>query len=125
MEPTPVIPDVASTAKPRVTSTRVLRPLGPTTLTCVGCKKLTAKWFIVHPRYGQENICSLCFFYDSGWLEAPESKVSLERVANVIALRHGKSLAREDGKLTARDADDVLGAITLHERFSIITQRRS
>lgn len=128
MEATPVIPDAAAQIeRPRVTSTHALRPLGPVSnLLCTVCKEPCARWSIMHARYGQENICALCFLYDSGWLEAPESKAALQRVANVLGLKRGKSLERVEGRLTkVADADDVLGAITLHERFALLTRSRA
>jgi len=125
METTPVVPDVAE--KPKVTSTHALRPLGPTSNQhCVVCKQQTAHWSIMHARYGQENICALCFLYDSGWLDSPETKAAVSRVANVLGLKRGKVLERVEGRFVqVRDADDVLGAITLHERFESITRKRA
>ena len=121
----PVVPDVA--AKPKVLNTHVLRPLGPTaSFHCAVCKQPTAHWSITHARYGQENICALCFLYDSGWLDSPETKVAVARVTNVLGLKRGKPLERVEGRfIRVQDADDVLGAITLHERFESITRKRA
>lgn len=117
----------ASKTELRVDSTRVLRPLGPTVVTCSVCKEPRARWVIVHPRYGSDaSICSFCFLYDSGWLDRAEAKSAVTRLSNVIGLKRGKVLQMREGRLSRiEDANDVLGAVALHERFEFVTRRRS
>jgi len=115
-----VIPDV--TERPKVTSLSVLRPLGPTHAVCVVCKENRARWCIVHARYGQESICSLCFLQDSGWFDSAESKQAIYRVTAAIGLKRNKVLERVEGRFVrCEDADDVLGAVVLHARWIRVT----
>jgi hypothetical protein len=75
------------------------------------------------------DICALCFLYTSGWL-VKERIRRVEQVAQVIGLKRNQSLqyvldARGDKLWPPRlavlkDADDVLGAITLHDRFEFV-----
>lgn len=118
-----VIPDVLEKSKPIVTSTTVLRPHhSGTSFHCVTCAKPVAHWSIRHQRYGGEaaSICALCFLYTSGWLV--EGRVRrVQMVTQALALRKGKVLefekdSRPPKLVHVSDADDVLGAITLHDR---------
>lgn len=133
MEPA-VIPEV--NAKPTVQTTRVLRPhtFGVTKMCCV-CGKPQAHWSVEHARYGteKEDICALCFLYDSGWLVADRVQ-RVEQVSKVIGLKRGTPLEYVLGErgdkvwpprlLKVEDADSVLGAITLHDRFEVLSSRR-
>lgn len=129
-----VIPEAP---KPVVSTTRVLRPhVMGLTKTCCVCAKPQAHWTIEHARYGSEieDICALCFLYESGWL-VRERVQRVEQVAKAISLKRGATLEyvlTETGDkawpprlLKIADADAVLGAITLHDRFEGITNRRT
>lgn len=132
MEAASVIPDV----KPAVESTRTLRPhtFGLTKL-CGVCSKPQAHWAVQHPRYGAEvmDICALCFLYESGWLVADRVQ-RVEQVSKVIGLKRGVALSYVLGEqgdkvwpprlAKVEDADAVLGALTLHDRFEVLTSRR-
>jgi hypothetical protein len=103
-----------------------------------------ARWRFQHPRYGPEEVdlCSLCFLYKSGWLVAERVR-RVEQVATVIGRKREREQARQlefamnpqgdrqwpPRLVNVKDADDVLGAITLHDRFEIVmtqnTARRS
>lgn len=129
----PVIPSVESAP---VLSTRVLRPhpVG-VTADCVTCHRPRAHWRVQHPRYGAEvvDVCALCFLYESGWL-VPERVRRVTQVIQVIGLKRQKPLecavgTRGDKMWPPRlehikDADDVLGAIVLHDRFEVVMNRQ-
>lgn len=131
----PVIPSVSEL--PPVQSTRVLRPHAVSVrATCVTCCQPVARWRIKHPRYGADEVdlCALCFLYTSGWL-VKERVRRVEQVAQVIGLKRQRPLQYVLGENGDRlwpprlsvvgDADDVLGAIALHDRFEfVISQRR-
>ena len=133
METASVVPDLE--APPPVQSTRSLRPhtFGLTKV-CCDCRKPVAHWKIQHPRYGTEetDICALCFLYNSGWL-VQERQARVEQVIKVIGLKRGKPLEYVLGEhgdrawplrlVQVHDADSVLGAITLHDRFEMMTHK--
>ena len=136
MEPSQtVIPSVSEL--PPVLTTRVLRPHSSgVKATCVTCCQPVARWRIKHPRYGgdETDICALCFIYTSGWL-VRERVRRLEQVVQVIGLKRKQPLqcvlGEHGDKLwpprlsVVGDADDVLGAIALHDRFEfVLSQRR-
>ena len=100
---------------------------------CVVCAEPVARWRFKHPRYGSEEVdlCSLCFLYKSGWLVAERVR-RVEQVAQVIGRRRGEMAKQLEFAMNlqgdrqwpprlvnVKDADDVLGAITLHDRFEI------
>jgi hypothetical protein len=136
METTSIIPSVAE--RPTVASTRVLRPIPVgTNMNCVTCCQPVAHWRIKHARYGEEeaSICALCFLYTSGWL-VKERVRRVEQVAQVIELKRNQPLQYVLGErgdrlwpprlVQVKDADDVLGALTLHDRFEmVLSQRRT
>lgn len=108
---------------PIVLSTRCLTPAHhDTNYVCSQCQQPTAHWRVQHARYGDESqpICALCFLDTSGWVEAHKEQFDL--VVNAIGLRRKKALSRSatGGLTTHKDADDVLGAIVLHDRFALI-----
>jgi predicted RNA-binding Zn-ribbon protein involved in translation (DUF1610 family) len=111
--------------RPKVSSTGSLRPLGTTAhLVCCVCGQQTARWLIMHARYGEAYICSLCFLYDSGWLDTSKAKAAVTRVINVLGLRRGKALECAESRLVrTEDADDVLGAVVLHARYAALIGR--
>jgi hypothetical protein len=130
----PVVESVESL--PNVESTRVLKPhtFGLTKV-CSACAQPVAHWHIRHPRYGVEDvdICALCFIYGSGWL-VRERVRRLDMVIKAISLKRGKVLEQESGPngdkswppklVKVEDADSVLGAIVLYDRYEGL-QRRS
>jgi hypothetical protein len=135
MEPS-VIPSTAE--RPVVKTTRGVlwpHPVGAT-MTCVVCSHTRAHWRVKHARYGTSDadICALCFLYTSGWL-VQERVRRVEQVAQAIGLKRQKPLEYVLGERgdkvwpprlsTVKDADDVLGAIVLHDRFESLMSRRS
>lgn len=135
MEQLAAIPSLE--VRPTVQSTRVLRPhtFGVTKMCCT-CHEAVAHWNITHPRYGTEatDICAPCFLYTSGWL-VPERFTRVEQIIKVIGLKRGKALEYVLGEhgdkvwpprlAKVADADSVLGAIVLHDRFEALTSRRN
>lgn len=89
---------------------------------CLKCQQPRAVWSVRHPLYGDEAqpICALCFIYTSGWFEQNQTRLRL--VVNAIGLRRNKALERDaTGRLvSSKDADDVLGAIVLHDRVDAV-----
>ena len=107
---------------PVVTTTRCLKPThAAVLLVCSGCNKPQAHWTVRHPRYGEEeqNICALCFFKTSGWADGNKERLRL--VINAISMR-SNSLVETNNNLPVhvKDADNILGAIALHERFEAL-----
>jgi hypothetical protein len=107
-------------------STRCLTPAHrDTNYICVKCEQPTAHWRVFHARYGEESqpICALCFFKTSDWVG--ENRQRFDLVVKAVGLRRKVSLQRDElGDLVSgKDADDVLGAIVLHDRFQSLTQR--
>lgn len=136
MDTAPVTASVIPDAKPAVESTRSLRPhTFGLTKTCCVCSKAQAHWSVQHPRYGREaeDICALCFLYESGWL-VRERQPRVDQVVKVIGLKRGTPLECVLGEhgdkswpprlAKVEDADSVLGAITLHDRFEVLSSRR-
>ena len=130
----PVIPSLPEL--PTVASTRVLRPHSQgAKASCVTCCQPVARWRIKHPRYGSDevDICALCFLYTSGWL-VKERVRRVEQVVQAISLKRNRTLQYVLGvngdklwppRLSAvSDADDVLGAIALHDRFEFVISKR-
>lgn len=131
----PVIPSVPNL--PPVQTTRGVlwpRPAG-VNMNCVTCCQPVAHWRIKHARYGGEaDICALCFLYTSGWL-VKERVRRVEQVVQVIGLKRNQPLQYVVGEhgdklwpprlAILKDADDVLGAIALHDRFEFVMSRRS
>lgn len=109
---------------PIVLSTRSLKPTTTRDAPahCVSCQQPQAYWRVQHARYGAEAqpICALCFLRTSGWLETHKEQFDL--VVNVIGLRRNKALERDEagGLVHPKDADDVLGAVVLHDRLDAI-----
>lgn len=135
MEPS-VIPSAPE--RPTVKTTRGVlwpHPVG-SNMNCVVCAQTCAHWRIRHERYGaaDADICALCFLYTSGWL-VRERVRRVEQVAQAIGLKRKKPLEFVLGEhgdrvwpprlSTVKDADDVLGAIALHDRFEFVVSRRS
>jgi hypothetical protein len=88
-------------------------------LTCAVCSEPEARWNIQHARYGRADICSLCFLYDSGWLDQRESLQAFEETVCAVGLRRNQVLKKVAGRLVrVRDADDVLGGLTIRERIA-------
>lgn len=89
---------------------------------CIKCQQPRAHWSVRHPSYGSEAqpLCALCFFNTSGWLEPNRAQFNL--VVNALGLRRNRALERNAaGQLVLpKDADDVLGAIVLHDRVDAV-----
>lgn len=116
----------APPTQPAVTSTRCLKPThAAVLLVCSGCNQPQAHWTVRHPRYGTEeqNICALCFFKTSGWADGNKERLRL--VINALSMR-AKSLIETNNNLPVqvKDADNILGAIALHERFEALGLHR-
>ncbi len=103
---------------PAVDSTFVLAPNRAAPLVCYVCAHERARWRVRHARYGGtvQDLCALCFMYESGWL-TPVNQARVARVSTALSLRRNKVLEHVNGRLVqSTDADDVLGAIVLHDR---------
>lgn len=122
--------ETTTPSKPAVETTRVLRPHAfGLNKTCCVCAQAQAHWSIQHARYGTalEDICALCFLYESGWL-VRQREQRVEQVIKAIALKRGAVLPQKGEQkrlVLVTDADSVLGAIVLHDRFELVTRRAS
>lgn len=135
MNAEPVIPSVDERLPVHSTQALHPHPVG-SSRHCIECSEAVAHWWINHPRYGAESvdICALCFLYTSGWL-LRERVLRVDQVARVIGLKRQKLLEFVKGEngdrqwpprlVHVKDADDVLGAITLHDRFESVMRRKS
>ena len=81
---------------------------------CVKCDKLQARWGITLARDSTAFICGLCILYESEWGRSnpplvPSTIAAIERNSE-------RKFTFTEGRLSCKDADDVLGVIVLTER---------
>ena len=81
---------------------------------CAKCDKPQARWGITLDRQTPVFICGACVLYESTWGKSqspliPMTIASIERNSN-------RRFAFIEGRLSVKDADDVLGVVILTER---------
>jgi len=81
---------------------------------CAKCDKPQARWGITVGRQSPLFICGACVLYESAWGKSqsplvPATIASIERNSD-------RRFVFSDGRLSSKDADDVLGVVILTER---------
>ena len=81
---------------------------------CVKCDRMQARWGIALGRQAPVFICGACVLYESAWGKSQNQIVPSTIAA--IERNSKRKFSFTDGRLSCRDADDVLGVIILTER---------
>lgn len=99
-----------------------LRPTDATTFFhCSVCAQPVARWSILRTN---KHICALCFFNTTDWVR--EHWERFDAVIRAISFRRNQVIPRTEkgGLVEVKDADNVLGAIVLHDLFDKVTSLR-
>ena len=91
---------------------------------CVKCDRMQARWGITVGRLTPMLICAGCVLYESDWGKSQSPLVTSAIAA--IERNSDRRFVFVDGRLSCKDADDVLGVVILTERTvaRIPTSRR-